>query len=50
MFKADMKCTTPRSDKIIETNIGSGALHSKMYLVWIIENDKIYAYFRPGLG
>ena len=48
MIQADIKCTAPRSAKIIETNIGSGALPSNMQLVRNIENDKIYAYFRSG--
>ncbi len=26
--------------------LGSGALSGKMLLVWILENNKIYAYFR----
>ncbi len=49
MFQANIKCTTPCSAKIIETNIGSGALPSKMQLVSNIENNKIYALFRSGL-
>ena len=30
------------------TIIGSGAINDKMMLVRIIENNQIYAYFRPG--
>ncbi len=30
------------------TNFGSGAFYGKKFLVWIIENDKIDAYFRLG--
>ncbi len=30
--------------------IGSGTLSGKMLFVWIIENNKIDAYFMAGLG
>ncbi len=32
----------------IDNLSGSGALHGKMLLVRIIENNKLYAYFRSG--
>ncbi len=32
----------------LNKNLGSGALPCKMFLVRIIENDKIGAYFRSG--
>ncbi len=40
------KCAGPNEMKV--SFVGSGALSSKMLLVRIVENNKIYAYFRAG--